>query len=85
MPLKMKVDSPKFVTNGLNDEVCLSVVVRRISLYVVHRPTRKPTIYISEIKAADQLRSDREADQRLCFRNTDSTISLLFKSEISSC
>ena len=26
----------------------------------------------------------READQRLCFRYTDSTLSLLFKSEISS-
>ena len=44
----------------------------------------KPTICISENKAADQLRGDREADQRLCFRYTDSTISLLLKSEISS-
>ena len=48
---------------------------------------RKPTICISENKVADQLRGDRdhrEADQRLCFRYTDSTISLLLKSEISS-
>ena len=45
---------------------------------------RKPTICISENKAADQLRDNREADQRLCFRSTDSTISLLLKSEISS-
>ena len=45
---------------------------------------RKPTICISENKAADQLRGDREADQRLCFRYTDSTISLLLKSVISS-
>ena len=44
----------------------------------------KPTICISENKAADQLRGYREADQRLCFRYTDSTISLLLKSEISS-
>ena len=44
----------------------------------------KPTICISENKAADQLRGDREADQRLCFRYTDSTVSLLLKSEISS-
>ena len=44
----------------------------------------KPTICISENKAADQLRGDREADQRLCFRFMDSTISLLLKSEISS-
>ena len=34
---------------------------------------RKPTICIGENKDADQLRGDREADQRLCFRYTDST------------
>ena len=45
---------------------------------------RKPTICIGENKDADQLRGNREADQRLCFRYTDSTISLLLKSEISS-
>ena len=44
----------------------------------------KPTICICENKNADQLRGYREADQRLCFRFTDSTLSLLFKSEISS-
>ena len=38
---------------------------------------RKPTICIGENKDADQLRGNREADQRLCFRYTDSTISLL--------
>ena len=43
----------------------------------------KPTICIGENKDADQLRSDREADQRLCFRYTDSTIPLLPKYEIS--
>ena len=37
-----------------------------------------------ENKHADQLRGNREADQRLCFRYTDSTIPLLPKSEISS-
>ena len=35
-------------------------------------------------KDADQLCGNREADQRLCFRYIDSTISLLPKSEISS-
>ena len=35
-------------------------------------------------KGADQLRSNCEADQRLCFCYTDSTLSLLIKSEISS-
>ena len=44
----------------------------------------KPTICIGENKDADQLRGNREADQRLCFRFSDSTISLLLKSEISS-
>ena len=43
----------------------------------------KPTICICENKGADQLRGNREADQRLCFRYTDSTISLLPKYEIS--
>ena len=39
---------------------------------------RKPTMCICENKGADQLRSNCEADQRLCFRYTDSTIPLLF-------
>ena len=44
----------------------------------------KPTICIGENKDADQLRGNREADQRLCFRYSDSTIPLLSKSQISS-
>ena len=44
----------------------------------------KPTVCIGENKGADQLRSNCEADQRLCFRYTDSTIFLLLKSESSS-
>ena len=44
----------------------------------------KPTICIGENKGADQLRSNYEADQRLCFRYMDSTIPLLSKSKISS-
>ena len=43
----------------------------------------KPTICIGENKGADQLRGNREADQRLCFRYSDSTVPLLLKSEIS--
>ena len=45
---------------------------------------RKPDFCLCENKGADQLRGSREADQRLCFRYTDSTLPLLFKSEISS-
>ena len=55
----------------------------------MQRPMGKPTICIGENKGADQLRGNREAgnreaDQRLCFRYTDSIIPLLHKSEISS-
>ena len=45
---------------------------------------RKPTFCICENKDADQLRGNREADQRLCFRYLDSTNPLLSKSEIIS-
>ena len=48
------------------------------------RVVRKPDFCICENKDADQLRGNREADQRLCFRYTDSTIPLLYKSEMSS-
>ena len=43
----------------------------------------KPKIYICKNKGADQLRGNREADQRLCFRYTDSTFPLLPKHEIT--
>ena len=43
---------------------------------------RKPDFWLCENKGADQLRSNCEADQRLCFRHMDSTIPLL-KYEIS--
>ena len=45
---------------------------------------RKSAFCIYENKDADQLRGNREADQGLCFRFKDSTISLLPKYEISS-
>ena len=44
----------------------------------------KPTKCLGKNKGADQLRSNCEADQRLCFRYTDSTIPLLSNSKISS-
>ena len=46
---------------------------------------RKPTICICEYKDADQLRGNREADQRLCFRYRDGTIFLLSESEACFC
>ena len=54
-----------------------------VCLYLSH-VVRKPTFCICENKAADQLRGNREADQRLCFRYTDSIIPLLSKSDQSS-
>ena len=48
------------------------------------RHMAKPSICPGENKGADQLRSNCEADQRLCFRYSDSTVPLLFKSEIST-
>ena len=45
---------------------------------------KKPAFCICENKDADQLRSNREADQRLCFHYLDSTIPLLPKYKISS-
>ena len=47
------------------------------------RVMRKPTFCICENKDADQLRGNREADQRLCFRYLFSTIPLLPKYKIS--
>ena len=45
----------------------------------------KPTICIGENKSADQLSSNCEADQGLCVRYTDDTITLFSKSKIFIC
>ena len=45
---------------------------------------RKPTFCICQNRGADQLCSNCEADQRLCFLYIASTIPLLYKSKISS-
>ena len=66
--------------------------ITKISWFILQYPenhklslvVRKPAFCICENKDADQLRGNREADQRLCFRHTDSTITLLPKYEISS-
>ena len=51
----------------------------------IYEPRREKTVFcICENKDADQLRGNREADQRLCFRYINSTIPLLPKSEIIS-
>ena len=45
---------------------------------------RKADFCTCENKGADQLRSNCEADQRLCFRCTDSTIRLRYIAKLSS-
>ena len=52
-----------------------------LTVLTLSRVMRKPAFCICEKKDADQLRGSREADQRLCFRYTDSKIPLLRKSE----
>ena len=63
---------------------CPCNVYPLIPHFYMSRVMRKPDFCLCENKGADQLRSNCEADQRLCFRYTDSTLSLLIKSEISS-
>ena len=46
------------------------------------RHEKSNVLHICENKDADQLRGNREADQRLCFRYIDSTIHLLSIPEI---
>ena len=77
----------------MSTEIVYKRHIANISLYYqtkyeflrqMSRLMGKPAICIGENKDADQLRGNREADQRLCFRYSDSTIPLLLKSEISS-
>ena len=73
--------------NILSDGVGLQVLTTLITalpLQHMSRIVRKPDFCLGENKGADQLRGYREADLRLCFRYSDSTIPLLLKSEISS-
>ena len=63
------------------DSVCTGKVSQNIQ---ISRVVKKPVFCICENKDADQLRGNREADKRLCFRHMDSAISLLSKSKISS-
>ena len=58
--------------------------IKGLVKYHISRPMGKPTICIGENKGADQLRGNLEADQRLCFRYSDSTIPPLLNSKISS-
>ena len=55
-----------------------------ICCYHMSGVVRKGIFCLGENKGTDQLRSNCEANQRLCFRYTDSKIYLLSKSKIST-
>ena len=76
----MQTESNPEVTDKHAAEYSKTVFVHKMSL--VYKKTS--FFCICENKDADQLRGNREADQRLCFRYIDGTIPLLSKSEISS-
>ena len=48
------------------------------------RVVNKPDFCLCENKDADRLRGNREADQRLCFHYTDSTIRLLLNTKFQA-
>ena len=68
-------------TTKMND--CIAQVVSERHRYM-SSVMIKPDFCLCENKGADQLCSNCETNQRLCYRYTDSTISLILKSEISS-
>ena len=82
-----------FVNVWLEEQGQTAKEVQNVSLFTIgiefylgnhlRRIVRKPDFCLCENKGTDQLRSNCEADQCLCFRYTDSTISLLLKTEIS--
>ena len=81
--LKVLRDYDREGTGKITFEDFNEVSKYMLYMYMSHR-VGKPTICICENKDADQLRGNREADQRLCFRYMDSAIPLLSKSKISS-
>ena len=67
-----------------SDPLCGKYGYLSLNLVYISLVIRKSAFCICENKDAYQLRSSCAADQRLCFRYTDSSIPLLPKSEISS-
>ena len=65
-------------------EWLLMMMMYQIDRFNMSHFVRKPAFCICENKDADQLRGNRKADQRLCFRYTDSTIPLLPKSNFQA-
>ena len=63
--LPLITDLRKSVGDGYTLPTILEIVSKYMYLSCL---MRKPTICICENKDADQLRGNREADQRICFR-----------------
>ena len=74
-----RFDQRKFV----KDVSCIMRKSAYLPMCKMSLVMRQPAFCICENKDADQLRGNREADQCLCFRYSDSMIPLLSKSKIS--
>ena len=86
-PSKSKTSSLWPSSVALQLGLCLETrkqIFSKHGLYDMSLLMRKPAFRTWENKDTDQLRDNREADQRLCFRFIDSTIPLLSKSELSN-
>ena len=75
----------KFACHGLPEVPLHHTKQRMMSMQIksLNRVMGKLGVFLCENKGADELCSYCTADQRLCFRYTDSTIPLLPQSEIS--
>ena len=83
----LNVTSYMIIKNKCTDHLCCRegrTVPLVVAAYIMSLVMRKLAFCICENTDADQLRGDRETDQRLCFRYINSAIPLLSKSEISS-
>ena len=73
-------------TNGVVRAVWTKLIQGTINIRLLNKweniSSGKPTICICENKDVDQLRSNCEGDQHLCFRCKDGTTPLLSKSKI---
>ena len=76
---KKSLDHTSCLVTAFQILMIMSIAVTRPAQLWLHvsRLMGKPATCLGENKDADQLRGNREADQRLCFRYSDSTIPLL--------
>ena len=83
--LKIVILTPVKNRSILNRRVIVMALLVK-SLHFLYEPRHEKTgfLHMRKNKDAYQLCGNREADQRLCFRYTDSTIPLLPTSKISS-